>query len=158
MGFLPVLFCTLNGISSVILNRPQLAFLVVSLMSCTYDGMFLTCYPVMIAILPMARQFGAPPFLSYRATTFGYRFFGVLALAFTLLALHYQLAQDWLHVSDSFFQGGSPMPPIPNLGYPSLSYGPKPFMLTGSLADSMDPEEHLMRSPPNRGGGLLHCG
>jgi MFS family permease len=108
MGFLPVLFCTLTGISGFILNRPQLAFLVVSLMSCTYGAMFLfpyiPCYLFLFAIFPVARQFVFSTFISYSATTFGYKSFGVLnGLASTIAGL-VQLLQNVLVamvVSDS---------------------------------------------------------
>eukprot|EP00873_Tetraselmis_striata_P039294 jgi/Tetstr1/459558/TSEL_004923.t1 len=253
MGFLPVLLCTITGISGFILNRPQLAFMVVSLMSCTYGGMFLIptipCYLFLFAIFPVARQFVFSTFISYSATTFGYRSFGVLNglastiaglvqllqnvlvamvvaedVAFTweqmdmlmsivptvllippsihfarqLLCRHARrrgpdgqpLLEDADHealwgaptdaagrpiaipamgavsshqigsLSGSLYHGGASLArPIPNLGCLSLSYGPKPFMLTGSFADSMDPDEHLLRSPPNHArGGPLHRG
>lgn len=100
MGFLPVLLCTLSGISGFILTRPQLAFMVVSLMSCTYGAMFLVptipCYLFLFAIFPVARQFVFSTFISYSADKFGFRTFGTInGLASTIAGL-VQLLQTYL--------------------------------------------------------------
>lgn len=100
MGFLPVLFCTMTGVSGFILNRPQFAFFVVSLMSCTYGALFLfpslPCYLVLFTMFPVARQFVFSTFISFSASSFGYKSFGVInGLASTFAGLA-QLLQNFL--------------------------------------------------------------
>jgi len=100
LGFLPMLFCTVTGISGFILSRPQLAFFVVSLMSCTYGALFLfptiPAYITLFTIFPVARQFVFSTFISFSASTFGYKSFGVInGLASTFAGLA-QLLQNFL--------------------------------------------------------------
>uniref|UniRef100_A0A061R1R6 Mfs transporter n=1 Tax=Tetraselmis sp. GSL018 TaxID=582737 RepID=A0A061R1R6_9CHLO len=100
LGFLPMLFCTITGASGFILNRPQLAFFVVSLMSCTYGALFLfpslPTYLVLFVMFPVARQFVFSTFISFSATTFGYKSFGVINGTASTFAGLAQLLQNAL--------------------------------------------------------------
>ena len=100
LGFLPMLLCTMTGLSGYIISRPQLAFLVVSLMSCTYGGLFLFpsfgAYIVLFTMFPVARQFVFSTFISFSATTFGYKSFGVINGLASTFAGFAQLLQNGL--------------------------------------------------------------
>mmetsp|Transcript_30208 Transcript_30208/g.77559 ORF Transcript_30208/g.77559 Transcript_30208/m.77559 type:complete len:538 (-) Transcript_30208:873-2486(-) len=97
MGFLPVLLCTFAGISGFILSRFNLAFVVTSVLSCTYGALFLwptiPTYVLLFVDFPVARQFVFSTFISYSAEKFGFRTFGTInGLASTIAGL-IQLAQ-----------------------------------------------------------------
>ena len=92
LGFLPVMICTVAGVSGFILSRFNLSFVVTTVISCAYGGLFLVAsvpsYVTLFVLFPVARQFCFSTFISYSAAVFGFRTFGSInGLASTIAGL-----------------------------------------------------------------------
>lgn len=100
LGFLPMMFCTASGFAGYVLNRPNLAFIVVTLMSMVYGGLLLVpnvvAFIVLFVVFPVARQFVFSTFFSFSANTFGYASFGRIAGVASTIAGLVQLTQTAL--------------------------------------------------------------
>lgn len=100
LGFLPMMFCTASGLAGFILNRPRLAFVLVTLISMVYGGLLLVhntgAYITLFVIYPVARQFVFSTFFSFSANTFGYGSFGRIAGVASTVAGLVQLSQTKL--------------------------------------------------------------
>ena len=80
LGFIPMMFCTASGFAGYVLNRPRLAFIVVTAMSQIY-GLLLLCHNewafiVLFVVFSIARQFVFSTFFRFSANMFGYASFG----------------------------------------------------------------------------------
>jgi len=100
LGFIPMMFCTASGFAGYVLNRPRLAFIVVTLMSQIYGLLLLWpnewAFLTLFVVFPVARQFVFSTFFSFSANTFGYASFGRIAGVASTVAGLLQLTQTLL--------------------------------------------------------------
>jgi len=100
MGFVPMMLCTASGFAAYILDRPKLAFVVVTLVSMVYGLLLLVptqwSFLTLFVVFPVARQFVFSTFFSFSANTFGYASFGRIAGVASTVAGLCQLTQTKL--------------------------------------------------------------
>lgn len=100
LGFIPMMLCTASGFAAYILDRPRLAFVVVTLLSMGYGLLLLVpeqwSFLILFVIFPVARQFVFSTFFSFSANTFGYASFGRIAGVASTVAGLVQLTQTKL--------------------------------------------------------------
>ena len=100
LGFIPMMFCTASGFAGYVLNRPRLAFIVVTIMSQIYGLLLLWpnewAFLALFIVFPVARQFVFSTFFSFSANTFGYASFGRIAGVASTVAGLLQLTQTSL--------------------------------------------------------------
>jgi len=100
LGFIPMMFCTASGFAGYVLNRPRLAFIVVTIMSQIYGLLLLWpnewAFIALFVVFPVARQFVFSTFFSFSANTFGYASFGRIAGVASTVAGLLQLTQTTL--------------------------------------------------------------
>lgn len=100
LGFIPMMFCTASGFAGYVLNRPRLAFIIVTLMSQVYGLLLIWpnewAFLCLFIVFPVARQFVFSTFFSFSANTFGYASFGRIAGVASTVAGLIQLTQTHL--------------------------------------------------------------
>jgi len=100
LGFIPMMLCTASGFAAYILDRPRLAFVVVTLLSMVYGLLLLVpeqwAFLTLFVVFPVARQFVFSTFFSFSANTFGYASFGRIAGVASTVAGLTQLTQTKL--------------------------------------------------------------